>query len=178
MNEPSNKLTKDKISFNKTDLVVIFTHLTIGLLIWVTYQQELIDKEIIKSFASGYIFLAPLILIGLFFRKLRKIGFYLIWVSIALLQILIYLYVKDNSDFFFKRGTAFDGLIALLPTLILFQIFRQIFYSFKGQEMIISIRHYRMTWYEKEDRRNMTWLEVVFSILLMLTATLSSVFLT
>lgn len=86
--------------------------------------------------------------------------------------------VKDNPDFMFTRKTSFEGLLALLPTLIMFQLLRQIFLSLKGQEMIISIRHYRMTMYEEEDRRNMTWLDVAFSIILMATAVFSGALLT
>ena len=158
--------------------MVILAHPIIGVLIWYTYQQGLMSKETLKDFTSGYMFLLPLLLVGLFFRKLRNIKFYLVWLAISIIQVFIHPLVKDNPDFTLPRGTSFDGLMALLPTLIMFQLFRQLFFSLKGQEMIISIRHYRMTMYEEEDRRNMTWIEVVFSILLMLTAILSGSFLT
>lgn len=163
---------------NKTDLIVILTHPIIGLLIWYTYQQNILDKETLKEFTSGYLFLLPLILVALLFRRLRNIKFYLVWLTISISHVFIYPLVRDNQDFTLHRGSSFDGLVALLPTLILFQIFRQIFYSIKGQEMIISIRHFRMTMYEEEDRRNMTWIEVLFSMLLAMTAVLSGILLT
>jgi Na+/proline symporter len=180
MSKLTEKLIKDFKSgpINKTDLIIILSHFTIGLSIWFIFTQGLVDKNSLKSFTSGYLFLSPLILVGLFFRRLRRIKFYLAWLIISIIQIFIYQKVKDNPDFIFPRGTAFDGLTSMLPTLILFQICRQIFYLIKGQEMIISLRHYRFTMYEEEDKRNMTWIEVAFSILIGLTAVLSGIFLT
>ena len=157
----------------KKDLMVILAHPIIGLLTCYTYQQGLMEKGILKDFTWGYLFILPLMLIGLFFRKLRNMKFYLVWLTISIIQVFIYPLVKDNPDFTFPRGTSFDGLVALLPTLIMFQLFRQIFFSIKGQEMIVSIRHFRMTMYEEEDGRNMTWIEVAFSILLIFTAIFS-----
>lgn len=180
MSKLTDKLKKDFKSghLSKTDLIILLTHPTIGLLIWYSYQQDLFDKETLKDFTNIYLFLLPLLLVGLFFRKLRNIQFYLAWLLISIAHLFIYPMVYENPDFTFPRGNSFDGLVALLPTLVVFQFFRQIFYSIKGQEIIISTRHFRMTMYEEEDRRNMTWIEVIFSILLMLTATLSGVFLT
>lgn len=179
----SNLTDKFKSDFksghlNKGDLIIILTHLTIGLLIWGVYKNDLVDNKLLKDFTSTYFFLTPFLLVGLFFRKLRKPKFYLIWLIISIAQLLIYPFVKNNLDFDFPRGTAFDGLVALFPTLMVYQLLRLTFYSVKGQEMIISLRQYRWTMYEKEDSRNMTWLDIVFSIILGLTATLSGIFLT
>ena len=180
MSKLSDRLKKDFKSghLSKIDLIILITHPIIGLLIWHSYHQDFFDKETLKDFSNVYLFLLPLLLVGLFFRKLRNIQFYLAWLLISIVHLLIYPMVYENPDFAFQRGTSFDGLVALLPTLIIFQLFRQIFFSLKEQEMIISVRQYRMTMYEEEDRRKMTWIEVIFSILLMLTATLSGIFLT
>jgi hypothetical protein len=180
MSKLTDKLKKDLQSgpVDKADQMVILTHLFIGILIWFTYQSHFLDKELIRNFTSRYLFLLPFILIGLFFRKLRKIRFYLIWLIISLIQIFIYSKLKDNPDFIIPRGTAFGGLTGLLPTLIMYQLLRQIFYSIKEKEMIISLQKGRMTMFEKEDRRNMTWLDIAFSIILGLTAALSGPLLT
>lgn len=42
--------------------------------------------------------------------------------------------------------------------------------------MIISIRQFRMSMWEEEENRNITWLEVLFSITIALTAVLSNVY--
>jgi uncharacterized membrane protein len=86
---------------------------------------------------------------------------------IGLIQLIIYNSVKDYPDFQFPIGKAFSGLKALLPTLLVFQIFRLVFYSLRGQEMILTMWQGRMTMWEKEENRKMTWIEVVFSLLLM-----------
>ncbi len=180
MSKLTDKFKKDLQSgpVDKTDQIVILTHLLIGILIWFTYQSHLLDREFIRNFTSSYLFLLPFILIGLFFRKLRKIRFYLIWLIISLLQLFIYSKLKDNPDFLLPRGTAFGGLTGLLPTLVMFQLLRQIFYSINGKEMIISLQKGRMTMFEKEDRRNMTWLDITFSVILGLTSVLSGPLLT
>lgn len=180
MSKLTDNLKKDFKSgyLNKTDLIVIFGHLTIGLLIWCTHQYNLIDKKNLKEFSNIYIFLTPFLLVGLFFRKLRKIRFWSIWLTISIIQLFIYPLVKNNPDFDFPRGTAFDSLVSLFPTLIIYQILRLIYYSIKEEEMIISLRQYRWTMFEKEDRRNMNWLDIAFSIILGLTSILSGILLT
>jgi hypothetical protein len=180
MNKLTDKFINDFKSknLNLTDQIIISIHLTIVLIIYLTYQLKDSDKDLLKTFTHLYIFISPLLLVGLLFRRLRKVKFYLVWLIISIIQIFIYPIVKDIPDFSFYNGTAFSGLTSMLPTLILFQIFRQVFYLLKGQEMIISIRHYRFSMYEEEDKRNMTWIEVVFSFLLSLTAIFSGDILT
>ena len=175
MNELVDKFIKDYKSgqLRTTHFLIIFLHCFTGLFFWASYKTRAIPIDTLKEIISSYNFLLPIVLIGLFFRKLRNVKFYLIWLVIGLVQLIIYQLAVDNPDFTFPRGTAFDGLVALLPTLIMFQLMRQIFYSIKRKEMIISIRQFRMTFYEEEDKRNMTWTEVLFSILLMLTAIFS-----
>jgi hypothetical protein len=53
--------------------------------------------------------------------------------------------------------------------MVMFQILRIIFIKTNNKEMIISIRKFRMTRWEEEDNRNMTWLEVGFSLTLFAT---------
>lgn len=112
----------------KTDLIVILAHSTIGPVIWYTYQQEPYGHGTLKGFTSGYVFALSLLLVGLFFEKLRNIKLYLVWLTIGIIQVWIYPLVRDNPDFTFPRGTSFDGLVALLPTLVMFQLLRQVFY--------------------------------------------------
>ena len=106
MSKLTDKLIMDFKSghIRKTDLIVILAHPTIGLLIWYAYQQDLIDKESLKDFTGGYLFLLPPLLVGLFFRNLRNIKFYLAWLTISIIQVFIYPLVKDNPDFTFPRG--------------------------------------------------------------------------
>jgi len=170
MSSLTNKLSDDyKLRLRTTDLIVVSIHLLVGLIFWTTYNLDWTSGTNIKQWVSGYYFLVPFALVGLFFRNLRNFKFYLIWIAIGLIQLIVYYAVKDNPDFQFQRGTAFSGLKALLPTLLVFQVFRLIFFSLRGQEMIVTMRKGRMTMSEEEERRNMTWIEVVFSLLLMAT---------
>lgn len=171
-----NKISDDyKLRLGVTDFLVVSIHLLVGLIFWTIYNLDWTSGTNIKQWISGYYFLMPFALVGLFFRNLRNFKFYLIWIVVGLIQLLIYISVKDNADFQFARGTAFSGLKALLPTLLVFQVFRLSFFSLRGQEMIVTMRKERMTMWEDEEKRNMTWIEVVFSLILMGTIILFNV---
>ncbi len=156
--------------------MIIVGHLFIVFGIWLSYQQSLFSIENLKDFINVYFLLLPLIILGLFFRKLRNFNFYIIWVIIGIAQILVYPEVNDLNEFQFYRGSSFSALISLLPTLIIFQILRIIFIRTHNMEMIISIRYYRMTMWEEEENRKMTWLEVAFSMLLFFTIVFSNIY--
>ncbi|MEP2772688.1 MAG: hypothetical protein ABJH05_11095 [Fulvivirga sp.] len=161
---------------NKYDILILAAHLLAVLTIWISYKHRLVPPESLKDFISGYFFILPIVLVGLFFRNLRNINFYGIWVMIAFFQPLIYPELHDLSGFQFYRGSAFTPLRSLLPTLLVYQLFRIIFIKTHNMEMIISIRQFRMSMWEEEEKRNMTWLEVLFSITIALTAVLSNVY--
>jgi len=158
-----------KLGFNVVDVISLTGHSIICLLLWVCYNFNLVPLEIIKSCTFVYFFILPLILISLLFRNLRNLKYYSFWIIIGLIQLLIYYCSKDNHDFFLARGTGLVSLKVLLPVLIMFQLLRQISLKVYKQEMIISIRHYRMNFYEEEEKRNMTWMEVLFSLILFAT---------
>ena len=160
----------EKSRYNYIDFLSLAIHLLICLFLWTIYKYDLIEIGKVKTLTNFYFFMIPLLLIGLMFRNLRDTRFYIIWTIVGLIQLFIFFLVKDNPDFYFPRGTAFDGLKALLPVLIMFQILRQISLRVYKREMVISIRQYRMSWYEEEESRNMTWIEVLFSMILLGTS--------
>ncbi len=164
------KTVIEKKRFNYVDLIILLTHILVCLILYTIYEYNLIEIGKVKAWTQAYFFLTPLLLIGLFFRNLRNDRFYILWLIIGIVQLFIYFQVKDNPDFYYPRGTAFDGLKALLPVLIIFQILRQISLKVYKREMIISIRHYRMSLYEEKENRNMTWIEVLFSLILLGTS--------
>lgn len=161
-----------KSKLNRVDYITIAGHLLICTFLWASYTFEIIRIENIKQWTNIYFFAIPLFLIGLQFRNLRNLNYYFSWTIIGIIQLIVFVIEKDNSDFYFINGTGLGGLKALLPVLILFQIFRQISLKRFKREMIISLQQYRMTWYEDEEKRNMTWAEVIFSISLFGTSIL------
>ncbi|HEU5290905.1 MAG TPA: hypothetical protein VFU05_09705 [Cyclobacteriaceae bacterium] len=165
----SRPLTKKDFKFKnltKTETTIVLAHLLVSLTFWTIYKFDLIPTENLKAWVSGYYFLVPFAVIGLFFRYLRNFKFYLAWLIISIGQLTVYFMVDGLTDFFYPRGTAFSGLKALLPTLILFQLFRVILLKTQGRELIVTMRRGRFTMWEEEDNRNMTWVEVMFSLLL------------
>jgi hypothetical protein len=161
---------------NNPDKLILAVHFLLVLTMWVSFEQRLIPADNLKDFISGYFFLLPLTLVGLFFRNLRNFNFFIIWLTIASIQFIIFPELHDLRGYQFYRGSAFTSLRTLLPTLIVFQLLRIIFIKTHNMEMIISIRQYRMSRWEDEENRNMTWLEVAFSITIALTAVFSNVY--
>jgi hypothetical protein len=166
----SRALTKKDFklkNLTKTETIIVFVHVLVSLAFWTIYKFDLIPTQDLKGWISGYYFLVPFALVGLFFRNLRSFKFYLTWLTISIGQLLVYFMVDGLTEFSYPRGTAFSGLKALLPTLVLFQLFRMIVLRTQGRELIITMRRGRFTMWEEEDNRKMTWIEVVFSLLLM-----------
>jgi len=155
---------------NITDKLIIVIHLLAVLTMWISHEQRFIQTETLRDFVDVYFFVLPLLLVGLFFRNLRNFNFFIIWLTIGLIQLFTYPELLDLTGFQFSRGSAFDGLKSLLPTLLVFQLLRIIFIRTHNKELIISIRRFRMTMWEEEENRNMTWLEVGFSLTILATA--------
>lgn len=173
-NSSRMRIITNRFKFDLVEWISMIVHCLICLFFWTSYRFDLIPVSAIKIWTNGYFFILPLILIGLLFRNLRNVKYFIVWTIIGLIQLLVYFVIKDNPDFLFPRGTGLSGLKSLLPVLIIFQILRQISLKVYNREMIISIRHFRMTMYEEEDNRDMTWIEVLFSLILLASAIIFS----
>lgn len=158
-----------------TDKIAIAVHVLASVGMWVSYEQHLLQIDTLKDVVNMYFFMMPMLLVGIFFRNLRNFNFYIIWVFIGITQLMIYPDLIGMSEFEFFRGSAFSGLRTLLPTVLMFQFLRIVFIKTHNMEMIISIGQHRMSRWEEEENRNMTWLEVAFSITLLLTAVFTNV---
>ena len=156
----------------RIEIITIIVHLLVCTFLCTAYDLRLFEIEQIKTWINMYFFVLPLFMVGFQFRNLRNFNYYLIWTLISVMQLGVFMIEKDNTDFYFVNGSGIDGLKALLPVLVLFQVFRQISLKIYKREIIISLQQYRMTWYEEEEKRNMTWIEVLFSILLFGTSIL------
>ncbi len=58
--------------------------------------------------------------------RANSFKFYLTWLTISIGS-SVYFMVDGLTELSYPRGTAFSGLKALLPTLIIFQLFRIVF---------------------------------------------------
>jgi len=166
----NSKTKTNKIG--RIEIITIIVHLLVCTFLWTVYNFKLFEIEQLKTWTNMYFFVLPLFMVGFQFRNLRNFNYYSIWTLIGVLQLGVFMIEKDNTDFYFVNGSGIDGLKALLPVLVLFQVFRQISLKIYKREIIISLQQYRMTWYEEEEKRNMTWVEVLFSILLFGTSIL------
>lgn len=161
---------------NRFDGATLCIHLLVVLIMWIAHQKHLLSTNALKDLISGYFFILPLALVGLFFRSLRNFNIYLIWLFIAVVQLLVYPTLHELPGYQYYRGSAFTPLRSLLPTLIAYQLLRIIFIKIYNMDMIISINRFRGSRWEDQENRNITWLEVVFSVSLALIAIFSNIY--
>lgn len=155
------------------DYAIILSHLGISLGIWFWFEQQYFSKDYLKDFTHFYFLVVPFAIVGIFYLRLRNIYFYSIWIFIGIVQLLLYPELNKISEFHFFRGSAFSGMRALLPALIVFQLLRTTFLLTHKKEIIVSLRHYRMSTWEDSENRHMTWIEVGFSLILYATIIIS-----
>lgn len=152
---------------NGWELTALIVHSLICVAFYAAYRSDLVAVSDLSSWVSIYYFMLPFFVVGALFRSLRNFKYYLAWALIGIGQLIAYSIVYDKPGFLQGHHSAFSGLKALFPTLILFQLFRLYLLKNQGRELIVSMRHGRFSMWEDEDNRRMTWLEVVFSMLLM-----------
>ena len=151
---------------NGWESTVLIAHILICLAFWAIYGLDILPLSDLRYFVSIYYFMLPFFVLGVLFRSLRNFKFYLAWAFIGFGQLMAYLILRDEPEFFYGRLSAFSGLKTLFPALILFQLFRLYLLKKQDRELILSMGQ-RFSMWEDEDKRRMTWLEVVFSMLLM-----------
>ncbi|MES2590074.1 MAG: hypothetical protein V4622_13930 [Bacteroidota bacterium] len=89
------------------------------------------------QFAS---FLVPIILFITYFKRLRVLKVFLIWLAIALLQIVVLFPFKNLVEFKAERGSYLDSIFNLLIMLVMLFVFRTIYFFCFKQELIIITR--------------------------------------
>jgi hypothetical protein len=167
----SIKIIKRK-PLSKIDISIVSIHLVACLTIWISYKMNLLQFETLKEIIDIYFFMAPLLLIGIYFRKLRNFNFYIIWVIIGVTQLIGYLNLLEIDELNFYKGSALSSLIVLLPIILMFQLFRIIFLKTNKTEIIVSFMKFRRSRWDINEKRNTTLLEVIFSITLVIIAML------
>jgi hypothetical protein len=149
--------------------VVVIIYLLLSLLLYLGYTFDVPQDINWLKWMLFYTIAVPFMIIGAQYRNLRNPKYYLIWVAFAILQMLFYQLIKDVPELNFERGSALTGLRSLLPALIVFQLFRVYLLRRNGRDLIISLRKGRMTRWEPEENRNMSNIEIAFSMLIALT---------
>ena len=155
-----------KNKFDNVDVSCICIYLLGSLFLYLSYHYALFSVDKVKLWIYLSYFFVQFALFGLFFRKLRNDKLYLCWCFFGLLQLLVFFLLKDNSVFFNRGGSDLNSLRGLLPSLIVYQILRKIYYKIYKQELIISMSMGRMSFFEEEDNRNMNFLDVAFSLIM------------
>lgn len=154
----------DHLPLTKWSVIIPAIHLTIGLFFIMTYRRSLLEIETYKKLLSSYYFMTTFLLPIMYYRQLRDFKIYTIWIVVAIIQVVAYYLTRDNYDFRTFRGTSVDPLKAMLVMLMAFQVIRQLSLAWTKKEFIAM--HKGSKWFDKDDNRHMTWVDVLFSFIL------------
>ena len=153
-----------KTDFNKIDYFVIGLYLLIGLLIFFCYYQNVLSQKTINESVLAFGFMGAFGLYGLYYKRLRILKVLGVWILIGLIQIVIYLTNKHNTDFESAIGGSYLEYLIMLPILILaFSLLRYLYWLIYKQELVITALHLRTG--EIVDQRKLRGTDFVFSII-------------
>jgi hypothetical protein len=150
---------------------VLAIHILICIFFWQAYKTNFILKEVLKAEMMFYFFINPFLLIFGYYRQLRNLKVYLLWLIVGLGQFIFFRFTNGNPDFRIFFITSLTPFKALLTTLLTFQFFRQLYTFLSCGDLIISFG--RFSWFDLYDNRKIMWLDVLFSIIIYLATILS-----
>lgn len=153
---------------------ILTIHILICVFFWQAYKNDLIIKGILKAEMMYYFFITPFLLLFGYYRQLRNFKVYILWLIVGIGQFIFYRFTNNNPDFRVFFGANLTSFIALLSMLITFQFLRQLYMFLSHKELIITFG--KFSWFDKHDKRKMTWLDVLFSFIIILVTTLSCLF--
>jgi hypothetical protein len=162
--------------------------LTVGLYLLVAYQQGFIEQQKLTKYIFYYSLGVPMALLVLdAFTDLNDNRIFSIWISIAVIQITIYLLTKDKMYFQTLRSPNFDkntwfnshmsettitSLKALFFFLIAYKLFNGLMKKVTGNYLVNTYR--QQSWRYNLTGRKFTVLDVVFNILLLFVIFISA----
>lgn len=166
---------------SKLQKIVLIIYLVISGLIYLIFSLKALPRESLNILILFYGFGTAFGLLIAYLRELRNNFNCLIWISIGLIHFAIYNACKNDWYFNMKdysnqanwvsfadktSALSTDSLKATIIVILSIRVFDFIFLKLTGKELIGT--YHRFSWYSVEDNRRITWLDVVFNILLYL----------
>ena len=125
---------------DKIDYAVITLYVTIGLFIYLSYNNNLIDQKYINSILIALTFAGPLLLFMMYYKRYRILYVWLIWIVLGILQLLILSQLRTNIDFKAVNGTYADSSWNLLIMVLMVGFFRLINIVIFKQEFVVATK--------------------------------------
>lgn len=165
---------------NKLHKTVLLVYLTISVLILIIFNSNLLSRESKNIMIFFYGFGTAFGLLVAYMKELRNNLNYFLWIGIGIIHFVIYEICKN--DFYFNMrnynanqdnwvsfadktsSLSTDSLKGTIIVLVSIKIFDWVFQRLTNKQLIGTYR--RFSWYSAEDNRRITWLDVVFNIIL------------
>jgi len=155
-------------------IAVLAFHILAGFFFYAAYAFGIASKESLISWIHFYYILSPIILFISFYEELRNYKVYLLWLLTATLQFLVFLFLKNDPVWSAELGNSLTPVKALFVMLISLQAGRQLFMLLHPGELIIP--YWRTSWFDEDDNRRISWLDIFFSILIFAVTVLACLF--
>ncbi len=165
---------------SKLHNTILLIYLAISLLILMIYTFKILSRESINILIFFYGIGTAFGLLIAYMKELRNNLNFLLWVGIGVGHFVIYEICKNDLYFNMRNYNASqenwvsfanktstlstDTLKGTIIVLICIKIFDWIFQRLTKKQLIGT--YHRFSWYSAEDNRRITWLDVVFNIML------------
>jgi len=126
-------LKKENLTLNEIIAIIIYFLISLAIFLVFNYSNNIEFKKTILSFYSS----STVLFLYIFgYKSLRKMIFTQIWIFISLMHLIFFLLTKDNTDLFYKRGSAVNIFGYTLIAVILIQLFRFISLKIQKKELV------------------------------------------
>lgn|SRR5690554_3666143 len=176
------------MKLSKLQKIVLIIYLLISGILYFLYSNKMLARNDMNMLIFFYGFGTSLGLLVAYMKELRNNFNFILWTIIGLIQYWIYSINKKDLYFNMRdyskadNWVSFESKVSALSTdtfksvivvLISIKLFDWIFKKITGLNLIGT--YYRFSWYDDSDKRRITWLDVLFNVILY-TITLTAVF--
>jgi len=154
-------LKKENLTLNEIITIIVYFVISLAILLVFNYSNNIELKKTLLSFYSS----STILFLYIFgYKSLRKMIFTQIWVFISLMHLIFFLLTKDNTDLFYKRGSAVNIFGYTLIALILIQLLRFISLKIQKKELVCPSRN----GIDMFDNRETNFFDFIFFLFYML----------
>lgn len=126
-------LKKENLTLNEIITIIIYLVISFAILLVFNYSHNIELKKLLLSFYSS----STILFLYIFgYKSLRKMIFTQIWIFISLIHLIFFLLTKNNTDLFYKRGSAVSLFGYTFIAIILIQLFRFISLKIQKKELV------------------------------------------
>ncbi|WOI23718.1 hypothetical protein [Nonlabens ulvanivorans] len=155
-------------SFNhiklKTDQIVIGSYVLSGFALFLMFYFNMVSISVIKKLSIGFGIMWPILLYSFYYKSLRQSKIILIFSTIGVIQVLLFIIFKDVPSLCNNIGGSYLSNLLYLPAmLITFYCLNYLNKLIYGDDLIITGRGDSLG--GERDGRKIRLIDFVFSLL-------------